>query len=131
MSIVGTWGTTVFSVSRGQVKTFDALKWDTSIKYATHDRHLKTALLEYTGRDADSISFSMLFSTMLGVDPSSEIRKLDSAAKNGKVARLVVGGKSYGKMVCTKVSKDLERFDHRGHVISAKVSVSLKEYAGR
>lgn len=74
---------------------------------------------------------SMFFSIMLGVDPSNEIRKLDSAAKNGRVARLIVGGKSYGKMVCTKVSKDLERFDHRGRVISAKVSVSLKEYAGR
>ena len=131
MSVIGTWGDIAFSVSRGQVKTFNALKWDTSIKYATHDRHLKTALLEYTGRDADSISFSMLFCIMVGVHPSNESRNVDRAAKHGRVARLIVGGKSYGKMVCTKVSKDLERFDHRGRVISAKVSVSLKEYAGR
>ena len=35
MSVIGTWGDIAFSVSRGQVKTFNALKWDTSIKYAT------------------------------------------------------------------------------------------------
>lgn len=131
MAVIGTWGNIVFSVSRGQVKTLDGLKWNTSIKYATHDRHLKTALLEYTGRDADDFSFTMFFSSFLGVDPSSEIDRLDSAAKAGTVARLVLGGKSYGKTVCTKLSKDLERLDNRGRVIGAKVSVSMTEYAGR
>lgn len=131
MAVVGSWGSIVFSVSRGQVRTFDGLKWDTSAKYATHDRHLQSGLLEFTGTDPDGVSFTMFFSSYLGVDPSNEIAKLDSATKEGTVARLVIGGKSYGKFVCTKVSKDLERFGHRGGLLAAKASVTLKEYAGR
>lgn len=133
MATIGTLGDIVFSVSRSQVKTFDGLKWDSSAKYATHDRHLKDVLLEYTGTDADTISFTMFFSVFLGVNPMGEITKLLNAERSGKVMRLVIGSKAYGKnkWVITKTSKDLETFDKRGNLLAAKVNVSLKAYAGR
>ena len=62
MAVVGTWGDIVFSVSRRQIKTFDGLKWDSGAKYATHDRHLKEPLLEFTGTEVESMSFTMFFS---------------------------------------------------------------------
>lgn len=133
MATIGTLGDIVFSVSRSKVKTFDGLKWESSAKYATHDRHLKDVLLEYTGTDADTISFTMLFSSYLGVNPMAEITKLLNAERSGKVMRLVIGSKAYGKnkWVITKTSKDLETFDKRGSLLVAKVNVSLKAYAGR
>lgn len=133
MAVIGTLGEIVFSVSRNQVKTFDGLKWESSAKYATHDRHLKDVLLEYTGTDADSISFTMLFSASLGVNPMEEIIKLLDAERTGKVMRLVIGSKAYGKnkWVITKTSKDLEKFDNQGNLLVAKVSISLKAYAER
>ncbi|MCL1903743.1 MAG: phage tail protein [Oscillospiraceae bacterium] len=41
MAIVGSLGDIVFSVSPKQVKTFDNMQWSSSMRYATHNRHLK------------------------------------------------------------------------------------------
>lgn len=133
MATIGTLGDILFSVSRETVKTFDNMKWDSSAKYATHDRHLKDVLLEFTGTDADTISFSIYFSAFLGVNPMQEITKLLDAERKGKVMRLIIGSKTYGKnkWVIEKTSKDLERFDNKGNLLVAKVSISLKAYAGR
>ena len=46
MAEIGSWGTFTFYVSRSSIKTFDDLKWESSVKYATHERHLKEPLLE-------------------------------------------------------------------------------------
>lgn len=133
MAVIGTLGDIIFSVSRDEVKTFEGFKWDSSAKYATHKRHLKNTLLEFTGTEADSISLSVYFSVFLGVNPMQEITKLLMAQRAGKIMRLVIGSKAYGrnKWVIEKLSKDLERFDNKGNLLSAKVSVSLREYAGR
>ena len=134
MAVIGTLGTDiVFSVSRKQVKTFDGLMWESSAKYAEHDRHLRDTLLEYVGLEADTISFSVLFSVFLGVDPMKEIVKLLNAERQGRVMRLVIGSKAYGtnKWVITKTSKNLQRFDNRGNLLAARVDITLKAYAGR
>lgn len=133
MATIGTLGDIVFSVSRSKVSTFDGMKWDSSAKYATHDRHLKDVLLEYTGTDADKISFSMYFSAFLGINPIEEITKLLKAERSGQVMRLVIGSRVYGKnkWVIDKTSKDLERFDNKGNLLIAKVNVSLIAYAER
>lgn len=133
MAVIGTFGDIVFSVSPKEIKTFESMKWNSSAKYATHNRHLKDDLLEFTGRNTDTISFKMNFSVFLGVNPLKEIDRLLDAERQGKVSRLVIGGKSYGegKWVIEKTTKDLERFDNKGNLLIAKVSVSLKEYARR
>lgn len=133
MAVIGTLGDIVFSVSRNQVNTFDNLKWDSSAKYASHERHLQETLLEFVGTDNDTITFSMYFSVFLGINPMNEIIKLLNAERSGKIMRLVIGQKAYGrnKWVITKTSKDLERFDKKGNLLTAKVSVTLEAYAAR
>lgn len=133
MATIGTLGDIVFSVSKSQVSTFDGMKWDSSAQYATHNRHLQDVLLEFTGTDADKISFSMYFSVFLGINPMTEITKLLNAERSGKVMRLVIGSKAYGKgkWVITGTGKNLERFDNKGNLLVAKVDVSLLAYAGR
>lgn len=133
MAVVGTWGDIVFTVSRRQIKTFDGLKWDSGARYSTHERHLKEPLLEFTGTEVESMSFTMFFSSYLGVNPIQEISKLLKAMRRGEVHRLIIGPKAYGtgKWVITKLSNSLERTDRHGNIIAAKVSVTMKSYSGR
>lgn len=133
MAVIGTWGNVVFAVSRKEIKTFEGLKWDSGASYATHDRHLKEPLLEFTGTEVESMTFSMFFSAFLGVNPMTEVAKLLSAMRKGEVNRLVIGTKAYGtnKWVITKLSNSLERYDNRGNLLVAKVSVTMNSYASR
>ena len=133
MALIGSWGDFTFEVSRESVKTFTGLKWDSSVKYATHDRHLKEPLLEFTVKDVESMSFSMLFTIFLGVNPIKEIAKLLQAMRRGEVHRLVIGPKAYGtsKWVITKVSSSLDKYDSKGNLLSSKVSVTMKSYSSR
>jgi hypothetical protein len=133
MATIGTLGDIVFSVSSKTVNTFSGMKWNSSAQYATHDRHLKDVLLEFTGTDADKISFEMYFSVFLCVNPMAEIRKLLIAERSGEIMRLVIGRKAYGKhrWVITGTNKELERFDKQGNLLTARVSVSLLAYVGR
>ena len=133
MAIIGSWGNITFSVSRQTVKTFDGLKWESGVKYSAHDRHLKEPLLEFTGPDTESMSFSMFFSVFLGVNPISEVAKLLQAMRRGEVHPLIIGPKAYGtnKWVITKVSTSLDRYDNRGNLLVSKVSVTMKSYSSR
>ena len=133
MAVIGTWGDITFAVSRNQIKTFDGLKWDSGAKYSTHDRHLKEPLLEFTGTDVESMTFTMFFSAFLGVNPIAEVSKMLKATRRGEVHRLVIGPKAYGtnKWVITKLSNSLNRYDNRGNLLVAKVSVTMKSYSGR
>lgn len=133
MAVIGTWGDITFAVSRNQIKTFDGLKWDSGAKYSTHDRHLKEPLLEFTGTDVESMTFTMFFSAFLGVNPIAEVSKMLKAMRRGEVHRLVIGPKAYGtnKWVIMKLSNSLNRYDNRGNLLVAKVSVTMKSYSGR
>ena len=79
MATIGNWGDFTFYVSRSSIKTFDDLKWESSVKYATHERHLKEPLLEFTGQGVESMTFTMFFSAFLGVNPSYLIQLLMEA----------------------------------------------------
>ncbi len=131
MATIGALGDIVFSVSTNAVKTFNDFKRTASPKFASHGRHLKDTLLEFTGNDPDKISFSMLFSVYLGIDPQAEIKKLKSAAHKGKIMYLVIGRESFGNWVITGLSEGREHIDNKGNTLVAKVDISLTAYAGR
>lgn len=133
MARIGSFGDLVFSVSDKTVRTFDSMSWDFSADYATHDRHIKADLLEYIGPSIETISFSMVFSVFLGVNPLKEIRRLRNMVQSGYAQRLVIGGKVYGsyKWVMQKGTVDLKRFDRQGELWAATAKVTLKEYPKR
>lgn len=133
MAVIGSWGDFTFYVSRSSIKTFDGLKWDSSVTYQTHERHLKEPLLEFTGQAVESMTFTLFFSVFLGVNPISEVANLLQAMRRGEVHRLVIGPKAYGtnKWVITKLSNSLSRYDNRGNLLAASVSVTMNSYAAR
>ncbi len=133
MARVGSFGDLVFSVSDKTVRTFDSMSWEFSADYATHDRHIKADLLEYIGPSIETISFSMVFSVFLGVNPLKEIRRLHNMVQSGYAQRLIIGGNVYGtyKWVMQKGTVDLKRFDRQGELWAATAKVTLKEYPKR
>ncbi len=133
MARIGSFGSLVFSVSDNVVRTFDSMSWDFSANYATHDRHIKADLLEYMGPEIETLSFSMVFSVFLGINPLSEVEKLRRMVREGYAERLVIGGSVYGsyKWVMQKGTIDLKRFDNQGKLWAAKAKVTLKEYPKR
>lgn len=133
MAKIGTFGKLSFIVSSNTVKTFDELKWDTSAKYATHDRHLKDDLLEFLGPEPEQITFKMKFSVFLGVNPLKAVNDLRGMVRNGTAERLVIGGRAYGayKWAIIKQSANMGTYDNKGNCWAAEVSVTLKEYGKR
>ncbi len=127
---IGCLGDIVFMVSSEIVKTIDSVQWSGSARYAEHQRHLTNALTEFTGLDPDTISFEMMLSAYLGVDPYPELVKLWQYERSGKALPLVIGEKSYGKYRWTVKNHKIkmQNFDKNGNLTSATVSVSLLEY---
>lgn len=128
--VIGCLGDIVFEVSSKKVKTFDNMQWSGSARYAEHQRHLSNALTEFTGLDPDAISFDMVLSVYLGVEPMAELVKLWTHERNGKPLSLVIGDKAYGKYKWTITNHKIkmQNFDKRGNLTGATVSVSLLEY---
>jgi hypothetical protein len=130
VAYLGNWGPVTFVVSRNELRTFDGFNWGSAANFASHPRHLKAPVAEFSGLAADTISFNMLFARELGADPLAEITKLMYAERAGEAHRLVVGAKAYGTglWAVTGSNKALERFDAGGRILMAKVGVSLMAY---
>lgn len=132
MAIVGCLGDVIFTVSRSVVRTLDNMEWSGSARYATHERHLTHALTEFTGLDPDEITFDILLSADLGVDPIAEVVKLWNIERSARAVPLTVGTKGYGKYRwnIVKHKMKIKTFYGNGDVHTATVSVSLQEYLG-
>ena len=132
MAIIGCLGDIIFEVSEDTVRTLDNMVWSGSARYAVHERHLTHALTEFTGLDPDKITFDILLSAELGVDPIAEVVKLWNIERSGRAVPLTVGTKGYGKYRWNilKHEMKMKTFYGNGDVHTATVSVSLQEYLG-
>ncbi|MDD2296579.1 MAG: phage tail protein [Sphaerochaetaceae bacterium] len=130
MAQVGCLGDIVFQVSANTIKTIDKLQWSGSVRYSEHKRHLTNTLTEFTGIDPDIISFEIILSVYLGVDPMKELSKIWEYERNGKAVSLVIGEKAYGKYRWTIQQHKIkfETYDKSGNLTGATVSVDLLEY---
>ncbi len=130
MGMIGCLGDIVFEVSSETVETIDNMVWSGSVRYGVHQRHGTNALTEFTGIDPDQISFDIVLSAYLGVNPNAEVVKIWNYERNGQAVPLVIGNKAYGKYRWSIVDHKMkmQTFDNEGDVTSAVVSVSLQEY---
>jgi hypothetical protein len=130
---IGILGDIVFEVSDDVVKTLENVKWSGSARYAEHERHLQNTLTEYTGIDADGMTFDIKLSAFLGVNPLEELGKIWSYERNGTAVPFVIGEKIYGKYRWTVKKHDakFERYDKTGNVTSMDVSITLLEYINK
>ena len=130
---IGCLGELIFSVSDSLVQTLSNMQWSGSARYATHQRHLKDALAEFCGLEPDKISFDLVLSAFLGVEPQAELNKIWQYERSGEAVSLVIGDKAYGKYRWTILSLDLTvvNTDAKGNFISGTVAIELQEYLER
>lgn len=130
--VIGCLGDVVFKVSSREVETITNAQWSGSARYAAHQRHLDNALTEFTGNDPDKFSFDIYLSEYLNIKVMPELVKLWGYMRTGKAVELVLGEKGYGKYRwnITSLIIKMQRFDTRGNLTEATVSVSLQEYIG-
>lgn len=131
--IVGSFGSLIFQVSAEQVKTFESMSWNSGNRWTEHERHLRDPLPEFIGNQNDTMTFPMTLTVFAGTNPLREIEKILSMERAGSAHYLVIGNKGYGKgrWVIQKNKIDMQRFDNRGNLLEAKVSVTLLAYPGR
>lgn len=127
---VGSLGGILFSVSSNKIETVNNFKQSGSASYGKHQRHCGNTLLEFVGRDADTISFEMTLATRLGVDVEAEIAKIAKAEQSGEALKLVIGKNTLGryKWVITKHTVNFRQLGRDNTLIRADVSVQLSEY---
>ncbi len=130
MAIIGCLGDVVFEVSEETVLTLNNWKWSGSARYATHQRRNTHALTEFTGIDPDKITFDIILSAELKVDPIAEVVKIWNYERSGEAVPLTVGNKGYGKYRWTILNHEMkiQATDAVGDVAHATVSVTLQEY---
>lgn len=130
MAIIGCLGDVVFEASEKTVRTLDNWKWSGSVRFATHQRRNTNALTEFTGIDPDKITFDIVLSAELGVDPIAEVVKIWNYERSGEAVPLTVGSKGYGKYRWTILNHEMkmQATDVIGDVAHATVSVTLQEY---
>lgn len=131
---VGCLGEVEFSVSADLVKTLDNFAWKSSARYGQHERHGMKSLPEFTGLDADTVTFDVELAEAFGVaNVQKEINRLMKYLRDGEVLPLVIGSKSYGvyRWVLTNITVKNKVTDGAGRLIDASVSLSLLEYPRR
>lgn len=130
---IGCLGDIAFKTSADTVRMVSNVTWSGSANYNTHARHLTDALTEFTGLAPDEMTFDMVLSAYLGVNPMTELAKLWEYERKGQALPLVIGSKAYGKYrwVIQSHQIKMETFSGSGDLMSATVSVSLLEYIKR
>ena len=128
--IVGALGNIAFEVSDYTVRTFNNMQQSGSVSTSTHKPHLRNGLIEVTGCDPDKIQFDIKLSSFLGVDPATELRRLDAYEKRYVTLPLVVGNRPLGRYRWLIQSHSVKNqlYDGRGHLIGCDVTLKLVEY---
>lgn len=127
---IGALGLIPFYVSGKAVQTIQNVVWSGSANFASHNRIGSTTLVEATGSNADNISFDMLLSADLGVNPWDAISAIVQAERKQSALQLTIGDHGYGRYrwVIESHNINLNRFDLNGNLTEALVSVKLVEY---
>ena len=125
---IGTFGPLTFETSEKRVRTFDAFKRKTGAKFEEHAIIGLKSKLEFTAPGLDDISFQVVFSAYLGLNPAKEIDSLREIVQKGEYHPLIIGGKTLGKFVIESVAEAWNHVDNKGNLLDAAVDISLKEY---
>ena len=116
-----------FEVSSSLIETFDNMKVNKSVSYTIHKIHGKKAVPEMTGIETDTVTFDILLSAYLGVNPKKELEKLEGLMSTGTICNLVLGSSSFGTWLIKSMPYNVEYVYKEGDIIQAKATISLIE----
>ena len=127
---IGSLGDIVFEVSEKTIRTIRDASWSGSASIQLHERHLGSALAEFTGSNADTFSFSITVSKFLGADPMDVLSKIAQYEQNGTALLFMLGTTKYGRYrwIISKHTATLEHYDKAGNLASVDIKITLTEY---
>lgn len=128
---VGSFGEVIFEVSQEKVLTVDNFSRQSKARYAEHKVIGRPAILEFLGRELETIKFTALFSKSLGItDLLQEVHKLREMLWNGEANFFVINSHLYteNKMVIESLGEEVKHFSGSGEHILSEIDVVLKEY---
>lgn len=127
---IGALGEITFECSREVFRTIKDYQRNSKARYAEHKLVMKNPALEYLGADVQEISFKMIFSASLGVNPAEESARLRKMCTEGQASPLVLGSELVGELwIVESVQESAQAFDGSGNIILSEVNVHLKEYS--
>jgi phage protein U len=129
--IIGSWGDFVFEVSGSIAKTFQELSQKSSGRWAEHETINTAPLSEFLGPGLDELEISIIFTTMLGVDPRKSYEDLRAAVREGEYYPLILGGfpLSDNLWKLTEISGNSTVFGPRdGEIMWMELNVIAREY---
>jgi phage protein U len=129
--VIGSWGDFVFEVSGNIAKTFQELSQKSSGRWAEHETINTAPLSEFLGPGLDELEISIIFTTMLGVDPRKSYEDLRVAVRKGEYYPLILGGFPLSDNLWrfSEISGDSTVFGPRdGKIMWMELSVTAREY---
>lgn len=97
------------------------------MNFAEHKILNGNSLLEYTGKNARTLSLKILLSSELGINPEKELENLRNMLYNHEEKIFMLGNNVMGKFVLENISGNFERINAHGEIISISVNINLKE----
>ncbi|BAQ11439.1 p2 family protein [Bacillus sp. OxB-1] len=130
MAVIGSYGEVVFEVSPKKMLSFSELEKNNRSRWAEHEIQGQKAKLEFEGAGLDDLKYKLLLRAENGINPMKEMAKLEKMNDRGMAAHFILGNKPIApnKFVITELSEALKNIDQLGNILSAEVTVSLKEY---
>ena len=127
---IGSLGDIVFEVSENTIRTIRDASWSGSASVQMHDRHLDSALAEFTGSNADTFTFSITVSKYLGADPADTLSKIAKCEQSGTTLTLMLGTTKYGRYrwLISKHTTTLNHYDKTGNLVGVDIKITLTEY---
>lgn len=127
---IGSFGSIAFEVSSERVFTYDDYRRETKARYSKHDLVNSVPAYEWLGEDAEEISFKMIFTISLGVNPAEEVARLRQMCLDGEADYLVLGDAVIGNnlWVIESVGEAAKAWDNAGNILVAEVDVKMIEY---
>ncbi|WP_303711188.1 phage tail protein [Phascolarctobacterium succinatutens] len=121
-----------FIVSSRFIRTFDDYGRGSAGRWAQHDIIGDKPVLEFIGPDVEKIIFTMQLRADQGINPAKELEKLRKLRDSGKQFPLVIGANMVtdNMWVMDSIDESVSFWGKAGSMLSVKVSVTLREYAG-
>jgi hypothetical protein len=128
---IGNWGSGIkFQTSDERVLTFKGMKHSFSANTQKHKvMGGKKPLLEFTGPDLETVTFTIELNALLCHRPIAVEEKLLKRAQAGQHYPLVIGGRRILKQaMITKMSTGYDIVLKKGEIYSMKIDVTMTEY---
>lgn len=131
MATIARWGPIIkFKVNKKHILTFNKFKQTGGAEWKKHEIPGLKPKMEYVGGTQTEVKLDVTLSAHYGVKPRAQIRDLSGACRRGDVYYLFLGGHKLGtgKWYLEKMSQNWEEIWNKGELVTAKLSLTFKEY---